>query len=955
MFGTYMVTWTSRLRKKKKRSGVDRSVREGAPETSSESQDHTCGVAIAEGSENLIPADQLPSAAATMAELFPPEETSAESSFRPIEPSFDTQLRTPLIAPLFRSSRVVTESSFEASVLAAFEAPAEPAVRESEEESHLAITDSCPPACESLAQATPESFMDTLAEVCASVSHGEMVGASVIEVIPTEIAPTVEQDETSTHVEAASANVVQTAVDVIFEHNSETMTEESCDLLVQPTAVTPVESARQIGAEESDPVDADDVTTSVSATDPSPVFDGTDEKVSMPFLSDPPAAAPAMSLCGTSGGEQTKQSDWAFEERLASHREWIESHGKSGKKVDLASAELEGTELISVNLRFADLRDANLRATDLLLADLRDACLMRANLQDACLVGANLEGANLEGASLETSMGLVPHQLAGTNLHEASLPQGILKFEAAADFERGSRAALRFFIATSSICLLSWLTIWRTRDIQLLVNLSIFPFLHSPASAGAVPTDQFYLIAPVVLFIVYLVFQFHLQRLWDSTLELPAVFPDGHALGEHTPRLVMGLLRAHFRWMNQEAASTRLIEKAGAMAAAYWLVPFTLFFYWARYLTLQDMHGTILQALLVAAASGVALYSTTRVGRPDEKWNAEPSRAQRIVEKLKRTNPAAVALGLAVFLVLVSAGTIAGVPHEKSRAPQYSAANVRRWGPSVLWSVGINPWANLNEAGISVAPADWTGSDDKLNLVKGARLDSPSFRYAEAYGAFLANAHLRHADLQGAFLSAADLRGADLGQSNLRFAVLDQAQMSHANLDRANLEGTNLGRADLRGANLSYCLLANAFLLDAHLEKAVLYQAQLSSATLARANLENADLRGARLEGANLDYADLQQSYLWSAKLAGAHLDNANLDSAIFIDSDLAGADLRGAKFRGTVLNGANLTGTDLDGADLRNVSGLSADQICSAKSRRWVLLGDALQVQVTTQCGAAH
>ena len=359
--------------------------------------------------------------------------------------------------------------------------------------------------------------------------------------------------------------------------------------------------------------------------------------------------------------------------------------------------------------------------------------------------------------------------------------------------------------------------------------------------------------------------------------------------------------------------------------------------------------------LLIAAATGVALYSTTRVGRPDEKWNNDQNRTQRIVGETEENKPRRGSAESGIFLALVSAGTIAGIPHEKARAPQYSTANIRRWGPTFLWATGISPWSNLSEAGISIAPTDWQGNDAKLNLVKGARLDNLSFRYAEAYGVFLANAHLRRADFQGAFLSAADLRGADLGQSNLRFAVLDQAQMNHANLDRANLEGTNLGRADLRGANLSYSLLSNTFLLDAHLEGAVLYQAQLNSATLARANLEKADLRGADLDAANLDYADMQQSYLWSAKLAGAHVDNANLTSAIFIDADLAGADLRGAQFRGTVLNGANLKGADLDGADLRSVSGLTADQICSTKSHRWVLLNDALQVQVTAQCGGSH
>ena len=105
---------------------------------------------------------------------------------------------------------------------------------------------------------------------------------------------------------------------------------------------------------------------------------------------------------------------WAFDEKLASHREWVESHGMTGQRADLSTAELEASDLISVNLRLADLHDANLRASDLLLADLRDACLVRADLEEACLVGANLEGANLEGASLETAMGLVPTAIRGS-------------------------------------------------------------------------------------------------------------------------------------------------------------------------------------------------------------------------------------------------------------------------------------------------------------------------------------------------------------------------------------------------------------------------------------------------------------------------------------------------------------------------------------------------------------
>ncbi len=228
-------------------------------------------------------------------------------------------------------------------------------------------------------------------------------------------------------------------------------------------------------------------------------------------------------------------------------------------------AGLEGTELIGVNLRYADLGDADLTASDLLLADLRDACLVRTNLQEACLVGANLEGANLEGASLESAMGLVPRQLAGANLRDASLPAQVAEFPALGEFTRESAAVARFFGALVASSLIAWLIIWKTKDVQLLTDSSIIPFLRSSAAATALPTGEIYLIAPVALFILYLVFHYHAQRLWDAVLELPAVFPDGRVLGENGPRIVTGLARAHFRWMSSDSASTRFIEKGAAM------------------------------------------------------------------------------------------------------------------------------------------------------------------------------------------------------------------------------------------------------------------------------------------------------------------------------------------------------------------------------------------------------
>jgi uncharacterized protein YjbI with pentapeptide repeats len=649
---------------------------------------------------------------------------------------------------------------------------------------------------------------------------------------------------------------------------------------------------------------------------------------------------------------QRLYKDWAFDEKLASHAEWVESHGRTGQRADLSGAELEASDLISVNLRLADMHDANLRASDLLLADLRDACLVRADLEEACLVGANLEGANLEGASLETAMGLVPRQFAGANLRDALLAPHLMEFDAVTAFARESKNVFRYFWMMTAASVASWLLIAKTRDVQLLTDSAIIPFLHSHAAAAALPSAESYLIVPVGIFVLYVLFHFHLQRLWDSVVELPAIFPDGHTLGDSGPGIISGLLRTHFRWMNPDLSSTRLVEKSASMAAAYWIVPVTLLLYWTRYLTRQEIHGTILQALLTTVAAGMATYATLKAGRPQERWALENKWANRAIARVKAIHPITGGATLGVVLLLMSGGVIFGVPHDRPRAPQYGLTNIRRWVPDAFWWLAYDPYADLTEASISQRPAGWNGSDEQVGLVDGLRANNAKFRYAQAYGAFFANAHLFQADFQGAFLSEADLRGADLGQSNMRYAIMDHAQMNHANLDRSNLDGADLRRADLRGANLSYTSLENTVLVDARMDQASLYTARALGATLTRAVLEKADLREAYFVGAHMDHADLRNAYLWSARFPGADLGGAELESAILIDADLQGANLGGAQLAGTVLNGAVLTGTSLEGADLRGALGLSASQICSARSRRGLLLDPDMETQVETLCG---
>jgi uncharacterized protein YjbI with pentapeptide repeats len=715
----------------------------------------------------------------------------------------------------------------------------------------------------------------------------------------------------------------------------------------KPTGGTPPTLEAKLSADAESPAELQ--TLSIELAERALEQAGSEENISPAVNS---AGTQAASASDPASRAISVASDWGFEETLACHREWVESHGTAGRRADLSGFNLQHADLISVNLRHADLRDANLESADLLLADLRDSCLVRANLNECCLVGANLEGANLEGATLDSAMGLVASQIAGANLREASLPEHTSEFPARLAFQRNSQMAARFFTAMMVVMAASGLMIWKTKDLQLLGNLSILPFLHSAGAAAALPTAQIYLIAPVVLFILYLVFHFHLQALWDTVLQLPGIFPDGRELGQDAPRIVRGLLRAHFRWMNREAASTRLIERALALLLAYWGTPLTLSLFWARYLTLQNLHGTMLHALLLVVAFGVALYSTTKIGRPLERWTLETKHQWKWVSKLREINAFGVSLGLAAVLLFLTIGVTEGAPHGRSRAPQFGPNNIRRWAATVFWSAGYDPYADLTEAWLSRAPAHWAGADQDISSVRGANLIDTSFRYAQAYGVFLVNAHLWHTDFEGAFLSDADLRGADLGQSTLRYAILDRARLYHVNLDRSNLDGANLNRADLREANLSYCSLLGAILIDAQLQGASLYGARLSGSTAERANFEKTDLRSAYIDGARLDHANLTQAYLWSAKMTAADLRGAQLASAIFIDANLQDGDLRGAQFVGTVLSGANLAGADIDGADLRGALGLTAAQVCSTKSRQGAVLAESLAGEVQGACG---
>ncbi len=140
---------------------------------------------------------------------------------------------------------------------------------------------------------------------------------------------------------------------------------------------------------------------------------------------------------------------------LASHKLWIDSKYKEGKRANLRNADLEGADLKGANLVQANLSGANLYA-----ANLEDANLYAATLEGANLAYANLSGASLVNADLEGA------DLVNANLEDANLEGAIVTGTEKEKVESSLRAKFDEFAKSLGFEIVS-LTVKRTETINL--------------------------------------------------------------------------------------------------------------------------------------------------------------------------------------------------------------------------------------------------------------------------------------------------------------------------------------------------------------------------------------------------------------------------------------------------------------------------------------------------------
>ncbi len=137
-------------------------------------------------------------------------------------------------------------------------------------------------------------------------------------------------------------------------------------------------------------------------------------------------------------------------------------------------------------------------------------------------------------------------------------------------------------------------------------------------------------------------------------------------------------------------------------------------------------------------------------------------------------------------------------------------------------------------------------SDLKLAQLQGANLRSSVLR----------RANLLAANLEGANLSEADLGGSNLELSNCRQAIFWGTNLQGANLSRADFQRATFMSADFRGAIFFGSDFRNARLQDCELQ-GVRLSGAFHGALFIRANLQGADFRHAIFDNADFDGANL--------------------------------------------------------------------------------------------------
>lgn len=240
---------------------------------------------------------------------------------------------------------------------------------------------------------------------------------------------------------------------------------------------------------------------------------------------------------------------------------------------------------------------------------------------------------------------------------------------------------------------------------------------------------------------------------------------------------------------------------------------------------------------------------------------------------------------------------------------------------------------------------DLSGVDLNHRNLRGIFMESAILDGANLSGATLDHAVLAHASLDGTILDGASLTEANIGNARLKNVSAKDAVFEESVLQRSTMEDCDFSGSRMSGmqlfleAHVNQCRLAGARIEDLFINERAMADTDFSGATLIDPVFVKADL-----SGTNFSSAVMEEAVFVGCNAAGAVFAGASLAGSVFVeqcllaDCSFAGADLSRVNLRGAVLHRCDFSDAILREADLSETEasgaafrGVSADQ------SRWV------------------
>ncbi|MDJ0838335.1 MAG: pentapeptide repeat-containing protein [Acidobacteriota bacterium] len=507
------------------------------------------------------------------------------------------------------------------------------------------------------------------------------------------------------------------------------------------------------------------------------------------------------------------------------------------QNIDLSHAVWKSGSLSHCNLTGANLKGARLGSID---GDGEDNNGRNTSLLD--VTGTNFCNADLTGADLRGCSGLNARKLAGANLLDCKLPEGLSFSEEsiAIDLAKSAKTLQYILITTCFLCAVSMLSLNDTAFVAQSASLKL------PILGIQVGVAEFFKFSPIIILAQFVYLQLHLQNLWQSLASLPIIFPDGARLNHRIyPSLIVEVSSFMIPRLRKGGTLFSFLEKAIVVFSVWLIAPLTIILFYRFDLIIRDRANHLLLLLIVGALVLTLLIFCTSM-----KWLFSVEHLWQDKETPHMGRVAAESFFLNMSLTCVIMIPIVCFS-------------------GYIYSYDRDHWrdfdANLDGAILSKRPNSWRPADG-YDTVQG--ITRPRIRLNNARG-------------ESIFLA-----GSNLSSGRFEKVAFKKVDFSHSEMNQAHFFDVDLDDVNFQNATMEGAEFINGKLLNAH---------------FAYANMNKVKMLGVRFE--NTDFHDLEaleirvEANVKESRFIDCYFNNdkavfsgSNFGSTEFLDLDISWA-----------------------------------------------------------------